>query len=238
MPRPARCRGDRRRRRARARRNPARGDALLGAIDAPFSGKTKGGDMDQEVAGKGSGDVLRRRLRTAATELRGHGERGGKKRSGHVPEMRRLTLLVTAQTVRSGMAGRRRERARRRRHVAEGTATTASIRESPHRFLRSRWRGGHGGDDAPLRSTARAPERRRGSVVGGGDGKQKLWRDLGLGFQGEEQLRGREGSKGRLGASYPRRGAWHGEGVRRGRGRRARSLQRRATARRRWNICR
>ena len=44
--------------------------------DLPFYEEATGGDMDQKVAGKCYGDVLRRRLRTAATALRLHGEKG------------------------------------------------------------------------------------------------------------------------------------------------------------------
>ena len=68
-------------------------------------------------------------------------ELGGEERSGHVPERRKLTLSVMVRTARSGVAGRRRELARRRRPEAERNGGALAVEGAPARF---NWRGGTG----------------------------------------------------------------------------------------------
>jgi hypothetical protein len=154
----ARGRGDRRRRGARVRRSTALGDKRMLAFDAHEGGTPRGSATGQKVAGKSSGDELRRRRATVYHQrdvLRREG------RHGHVQKNHTLTLdacVCSAWTEEVGDGG---NVAAELRPWSRKTRTARSVRSFPRRFLGRGWRGRQGGEDGGLLFARGGSNRRR-----------------------------------------------------------------------------
>ena len=144
MPRPARTRGGRRRGHGRIRRSRAQGSQGGGVLDSARSGESGGGAGDLMVAGKCTGGELRRRRRFG---LHRSGESKRKGGEEDVQKDRHLTLVACRCSSEAELAGRRRNRARRRQTEGRKTWTNATIPGLRARFLSPEDRGRRGGAD-------------------------------------------------------------------------------------------